>query len=128
MGGTQPDNFLNTIGKRENDELSGNILLWKRKAEEYLIASGIPFTIIHPGGLIDKPGGEREILYGVDDTLLSGTDKSIPRADVAEIAVQAVLNPSSKNKSFDVATRPPGVGVTTSDWAKFFSNPGTTKY
>jgi uncharacterized protein YbjT (DUF2867 family) len=43
MGGTQPDNFLNTMG-------NGNILLWKRKAEEHLIASGIDYTIIHPGG------------------------------------------------------------------------------
>lgn len=56
MGGTQPDNFLNSIGKVEGDPNSGNILLWKRKAEEYLINSGIPYTIIHPGGLIDKPG------------------------------------------------------------------------
>ncbi len=44
MGGTQPDNFLNTMG-------NGNILLWKRKAEEYLIKSGgMDYTIIHPGG------------------------------------------------------------------------------
>ena len=56
MGGTQPDNFINTIGKIEGDEKSSRILLWKRKAEEYLIASGIPYTIIHPGGLTDKSG------------------------------------------------------------------------
>eukprot|EP00854_Cymbomonas_tetramitiformis_P002797 gene2797-3589_t len=42
MGGTQVDNFLNTMG-------NGNILLWKRKAEKYLVASGVPYTIIHPG-------------------------------------------------------------------------------
>ena len=70
MGGTQPENFLNTIGRVEGDELSGNILLWKRKAEEYLIKSGVPYTIIHPGGLIDKPGGEREVLLGADDKFL----------------------------------------------------------
>lgn len=29
MGGTQPDNFLNTIGKQE-DGTGGDILLWKR--------------------------------------------------------------------------------------------------
>lgn len=53
MGGTQPENFLNTIG-------NGNILLWKRKAEMYLIWSGLEYTIVHPGGLLDKPGGKRE--------------------------------------------------------------------
>jgi hypothetical protein len=33
MGGTQPDNFLNTIGKQP-DGSGGDILVWKRKAEE----------------------------------------------------------------------------------------------
>lgn len=31
MGGTQPDNFLNTIGKQD-DGTGGDILLWKRLA------------------------------------------------------------------------------------------------
>lgn len=64
MGGTQPENMLNKLG-------NGNILLWKRKAEQYLIASKIPYTIIHPGGLTDQPGGEREINIDVDDKLLA---------------------------------------------------------
>ncbi len=58
MGGTQADNFLNTIGLKE-DGTGGQILMWKRKAEEYLIASGITYTILHPGGLLDKPGGRK---------------------------------------------------------------------
>jgi hypothetical protein len=65
MGGTQPDNFLNTIGKLPKEENSGNILLWKRKAEEYLISSGLKYTIVHPGGLLDKKGGEKEVLLGI---------------------------------------------------------------
>ena len=63
MGGTQPENFLNTLG-------NGNILLWKRRAEQYLVESGVPYTIIHPGGLLDAKGGERELMLGVDDKLL----------------------------------------------------------
>jgi uncharacterized protein YbjT (DUF2867 family) len=43
MGGTDPNHMLNKLG-------NGNILQWKRKAEQYLIASGVPYTIIHPGG------------------------------------------------------------------------------
>lgn len=43
MGGTDPENMLNKLGE-------GNILQWKRKAEQYLAASGVPYTIIHPGG------------------------------------------------------------------------------
>jgi len=40
MGGTQKDNFLNTIG-------DGNILVWKRRAEKYLMDSGLNYS---PGG------------------------------------------------------------------------------
>jgi len=72
MGGTQPENFLNTIGRVDGDEKSGNILLWKRKAEEYLISSGLTYTIIHPGGLTDKKGGVSEIVFGINDELLKG--------------------------------------------------------
>lgn len=57
----------------------------RRKAEEYLIASGMDYTIIHPGGLLDEPGGKRQLVLGVDDTLLQREKRSIPRADVAQV-------------------------------------------
>lgn len=51
MGGTDKKNRLNQLG-------NGNILVWKRKAEEYLIAQNFPsHTIIHPGGLTDDKVG-----------------------------------------------------------------------
>lgn len=50
MGGTNPNHPLNRIG-------NANILVWKRKAEQYLIDSGIDYTIIRAGGLLDKEGG-----------------------------------------------------------------------
>ena len=71
MGGTNPDHMLNGLGRDEGDpavhregdpETKGNILQWKRKAEKYLIDSGLTYTIIHPGGLVDKPGGCRELV------------------------------------------------------------------
>lgn len=52
MGGTQPDNTLNKIG-------DGNILVWKRKAEQYLVASGLTYTIIHPGGALPILAGRK---------------------------------------------------------------------
>lgn len=128
MGGTQPDNFLNSIGKVEGEELKGNILLWKRKAEQYLIASRIPYTIVHPGGLLDKKGGEREIVFGVNDALLAEKVRSIPRADVAEVCVQALSQKTALNRAFDIISRDPGVGTPTSEWGKFFAQKGTYKY
>ncbi|MGK7954545.1 MAG: SDR family oxidoreductase [Crocosphaera sp.] len=103
MGGTNTNHPLNKIG-------NGNILIWKRKAEEYLINSGIDYTIIRAGGLLDKPGGKRELIVGKNDTLLTnppnGIPTSIPREDVAELVVQALVENEAKNKAFDVISKP----------------------
>ncbi|KAK9802549.1 hypothetical protein WJX73_000176 [Symbiochloris irregularis] len=101
MGGTDPSNMLNRIG-------GGKILLYKRKAEEYLMQQqGVQYTIIHPGGLIDEAGGEREIIVGVDDELMTRDNRSIPRADVAELCVQCLQLEEASNRSFDVVSKPP---------------------
>ena len=111
MGGTQVDNFLNTMGGG-GDVGSANILLWKRKAEMYLVARSpeLEHVVVHPGGLLDKPGGERELLVGVDDRLLDGDRRSVPRADVARVVCGALLDPSAVAVSFDLASREPGEG------------------
>jgi hypothetical protein len=67
-------------------------------------------VIVHPGGLLDKPGGERELLVGVDDALLDGDRRSVPRADVAEMVVKALEADAIANVSFDLASREPGEG------------------
>ncbi|KAK6140255.1 hypothetical protein DH2020_026053 [Rehmannia glutinosa] len=81
MGGTNLNHPLNSLG-------NGNILVWKRKAEQYLADSGIPYTIIRAGGLQDKEGGVRELLVGKDDELLQTETRTIARADVAEVCIQ----------------------------------------
>ncbi|KAG5184320.1 hypothetical protein JKP88DRAFT_198712 [Tribonema minus] len=129
MGGTQPDNFLNTIG-RKKDGTGGDILLWKRKAEEYLIESGVPYTILHPGGLLDQPGGKRELLLGKDDAFLATQDtRSVPREDVAEVCVQALSLDEATNRSLDLVSRKEGEGAVTTDFAELFrSVEGTCNY
>lgn len=103
MGGTDEKHFLNTMG-------NGNILIWKRKAEQYLIDSGVDYTIIRAGGLLDQPGGKRELVVSKHDALLAnapeGVTTTIPRADVAEVVVQALLEPTARNKAFDVVSKP----------------------
>merc|ERR1719491_1548575 len=66
MRGTDPENVLNKIGRME-DWTGGNILLWKREAEKYLIDSGIMYTVIHLGDINDNAGGVRELVVGFDD-------------------------------------------------------------
>lgn len=129
MGGTQPENFLNTIGRVEGDDKSGNILLWKRKAEEYLIKSGLAYTILHPGGLTDKPGGKSQIILDVDDALLTRKVRSIPREDVAEVCVQALQQVGAQRRSIDIIADPVANPTElTTDWKLFFSKPGNCKY
>ncbi|XP_008784609.2 uncharacterized protein At5g02240-like isoform X1 [Phoenix dactylifera] len=114
MGGTDVNNPLNNIG-------NGNILVWKRKAEQYLTESGIPYTIIRAGGLQDKDGGLRELLVGKDDELLKTETRTIARADVAEVCIQALLFEEAKFKAFDLASKPEGTGTPTTDFKALFS-------
>ncbi|KAM7254778.1 hypothetical protein ACFE04_020019 [Oxalis oulophora] len=114
MGGTNPNHPLNKLG-------NGNILIWKRKAEQYLADSGVPYTIIRAGGLQDKEGGVRELLIGKDDELLQTETKTVPRADVAEVCIQALLYEEAKNKAFDLASKPEGTGTPTKDFKSLFS-------
>ena len=110
MAGTKPDHFLNTQ--------MDNIVLWKRKAECYLVASGIPYTIIHPGGLLPHfgdrnpaPHGRRQLYVGLDDSLMNdGQNRSlVPRGDVAAVCVASLLEPQlSQGRSFDLGSGPEG--------------------
>jgi uncharacterized protein YbjT (DUF2867 family) len=119
-GSSRLDHPLNKMG-------DANILIWKRKAEEYLINSGIDYTIIRAGGLLDEPDGQRELIVGQNDTLSinppQGIRPVIPRADVAELVVQALREEKARNKAFDAISWPasePPIKVNT-DFAALFS-------
>lgn len=101
MGGTDPDDFLNTLGKDKNGNGNGDILIWKRKAEKYLIDSGLHYTIIHPGGLKDVDGGEMNLDLDVDDKLKSRKVRSISRCDVARLCIASLSVSNGQNASFD---------------------------
>lgn len=115
MGGTDPNHPLNQLGKV--DGKGGNILRWKRKAEKYLIDSGKPYTIVHPGGLLNEKGGERELVLGVDDDMEGTDSRTVPREDVAEVMLNAFRYPKAyANRSFDLRAKPPGDGDPTTDF------------
>jgi len=114
MGGTDINHPLNKLG-------SGNILVWKRKAEQYLADSGLPYTIIRAGGLQDKDGGLRELIVGKDDEILKTETRTIARADVAEVCLQALLFEEAKFKAFDLVSKPEGEGTPTTDFRALFA-------
>ena len=88
-----------------------------------MIDSGLPYTIVHPGGLLNEEGGKREIVIGVDDSRDEG-ERSIPREDVAEVLVQALLLPAYRGRSFDIRSKLEGEGTVTSDFAALIEKLG----
>ncbi|CAE7395717.1 unnamed protein product [Symbiodinium necroappetens] len=120
MGGTNPDHMLNRFG-RTTDGRGGGILLWKRKAEKYLIDSGLTYTIVHPGGLLNEPGGKRALVVGVDDKLPTES-RSIPREDVAEVLLQSLLQSDYRDRSFDLVAEPEGSGEVCTDFASLLQS------
>lgn len=70
------------------------VLLWKRKAEEALIASGLPYTIVRPGGMERPTDAYKEthnITLSQEDTLFGG--------QVSNLQVAELLACMAKNRS-----------------------------
>ncbi|MEM1310109.1 MAG: SDR family oxidoreductase [Cyanobacteria bacterium P01_H01_bin.153] len=75
-------------------------LLAKAKAEEHLIASGLPFTIVRPGGLLSEPAtGTGMVTEAVQ------TAGSITRTDVADLVIQCLQSEKAKNKVLSAVDR-----------------------
>lgn len=82
--------------------LFGGVLIFKKRAEEHLIRSGLLFTIVRPGGLKDGPGGA-EVVISPADTLFEG---SIDRADVARVCLEAFQNLEGRDKIVEIVRGP----------------------
>ena len=115
-----PYSILNSFG----------VLDAKKKGEQALINSRLPYTIIRPGRLIDGPytsydlntllkaktDGKLDILLGQGDKLTGQTS----RIDVATACVESILQPITEGKIFEIingGNRPSEI-----DWKKLFSN------
>ncbi|KAI3835778.1 hypothetical protein MKW92_025126 [Papaver armeniacum] len=113
MGGTNLNHPLNNIG-------NGNILVWKRKAEQYLADSGIPYTIIRKWEATRQRWGARVLVVGKDDELLEAGIRTIVRDDVAKAAFgyEALQCEDAMFKASNLISKPEG---TTKDFKTLFS-------
>lgn len=75
------------------------VLWWKKQAEEYLMKSGVTYTIVRPGGLKSDDTDNRPIIMAPADTLFDG---NIPRLEVAKVCVEALSTPASHNKIVEI--------------------------
>jgi len=105
-GASQEDHYLN--------KMFNNVLRWKFKGEEALRNSGLIYTIVRPGGLVNIPGGEQRLVFAQGDT----TSGRISREDVALICIQALQEPAARNKTFETySTEEPG----NNNWSAMFA-------
>ncbi|MCH8541865.1 MAG: SDR family oxidoreductase [Opitutales bacterium] len=70
----------------------------KAEADAALRTSGLDFTIIRPGGLLDDPGTGK---VAIAPSLPAG---KIPREDVAEVVRQCLTDPSTIGVQFDLTS------------------------
>ena len=82
----------------------GSILFWKEQAESFIMASGVPFTIVKPCGLTSTAGGKHELLVGHDDSLLHTMPPIVTRADVAAVMAYAATHHATTLR-FDLCSK-----------------------
>jgi uncharacterized protein YbjT (DUF2867 family) len=90
------------------------ILYWKKQAEEYLQKSGLTYTIVRPGGLKNEDNPDL-IFTSSADTLFEG---SIPRVKVAQICVEALIQPTAKNKIVEAIAKADAPSL---NWEELFA-------
>ncbi|XQQ06137.1 MAG: SDR family oxidoreductase [Leptolyngbya sp. IPPAS B-1204] len=77
-----------------------SVLIEKEQAENYLIASGLTYVIIRPGGLKSEPATGNGVL--TPDPTVAGT---IHRADVAQLVCQCLLSDQANNQVLSAVDR-----------------------
>lgn len=114
-----PFNLLNAFG----------VLDAKSQGENALLQSGLPYTILRPGRLIDGPftsfdlntllkattGGKKGVVIGTGDRLNGDTS----RIDVANACVAALQDPQTTNQIFEVVNQ--GDRPRHIDWSELFA-------
>ncbi|MFZ3576970.1 SDR family oxidoreductase [Virgibacillus sp. DJP39] len=71
-------------------------LKMKKEADEYLMSTGLDYTIVRPGGLTHDESTSK---IKVGDTVERG---SVPRADVAKTMIAAIQEQNAYHKAFEM--------------------------
>jgi uncharacterized protein YbjT (DUF2867 family) len=78
----------------------GNTLMWRRRVEAQIRTSGLDYTIIRTGVLLNRPGGQHLINVTQRPLPLSFRYR-IARADVADLFAAALVHPNTVRASFE---------------------------
>lgn len=86
-------------------------LSWRFKGEEYLRASGMPYTIVRPAGLVNEPAGQQGLRLEQGDVWRPLLRSTLSRDDLALVLIEALRQPAARNTTFELlndASLPPG--------------------
>lgn len=115
--------YLNTIGIKTSswagfliNLLKRNTLLWRRRVEQEIRGSGLDYTIIRVGFLLDRGAGEHAIAVSQGNLPLAFGNR-IARGDVAEAFVEAMLHPRASRATFEIVW---GIGSRRESWDTLF--------
>ena len=84
---------------------------WRFKGEEYLRASGLTYTIVRPGGLVNDPAGQKGLRLEQGDVWRPLLRSTLSRDDLALVLIEALRQPGARNVTFELvndASLPPG--------------------
>jgi len=103
---------MGTTSPEDSKDPCGHISFYKLNFEAELMASGLPFTIVKPCGLLDTPPLTTELVVGHDDDL-TVNPPTVSRADMARVCIAALQQPKvSAGLRFDLCSK---AGTPTSD-------------
>jgi nucleoside-diphosphate-sugar epimerase len=92
--------IVSSIGTHAVDAATGPMVPYleaKRDADDALKASGLDWTIVKPGHLVDTPGTGR-----VDVTRTFGRREDVPRDDVALVLLECLEAPNTIRVEFEL--------------------------
>lgn len=98
IGVTDPQSPANKIFK--------GALEWRFKGEEHLRDSGLDYTIVRPGGLVDDPAGVKGVVLAQGDDWRRFRGSTITRGDLAKVLVECLSNPAADRLTFEIANDP----------------------
>jgi len=107
--------LLTAIGTTDRESFANKLfkgaLEWRYRGEQHLRASGVPYTVVRPAGLVNDAANAKGVRLWQGDDWRSHTRKTISRADLAAVLVESLVEPGARNASFEIANdagEPPG--------------------
>jgi uncharacterized protein YbjT (DUF2867 family) len=79
---------------------------WRLKGEDYLRASGLSYTIVRPGGLVNQPAGQQGLRLEQGDNWRPLLRSTLSREDLALVLIEALHNPAARRATFELVNDP----------------------